>query len=132
MEHLSEQQIATLRAKLEAEAADLRERVANDAEEIVTAVVAEPGDIEDSAAADAQRFRTQSMLTRDRRRLSEVEAALARIDAGSYGVCEETDEPIPYRRLELEPTARFTVEALELLEGEGGVFDPHGNEPIGY
>jgi DnaK suppressor protein len=132
MEHLSEQQIATLRAKLEAEAADLRERVANDAEEIVTAVVAEPGDIEDSAAADAQRFRTQSMLTRDRRRLSEVEAALARIDAGSYGVCEETDEPIPYRRLELEPTARFTVEALELLEGERGVFDPHGNEPIGY
>jgi DnaK suppressor protein len=37
---------------------------------------------------------------------------------GTYGVCEETDEPIPVGRLRLEPTARYTVEAQEDLEAE--------------
>ncbi len=131
MDHLSGQQIALLRAKLEAELGELRDRVAADRVEMVEVVNPDPGDIEDAAAADALRFRNKSLLDRDRARLAELEAALERMDDGSYGICEDTDEPIPFRRLELEPTARFTVEALQMREGEG-VSDPHGNEPVGY
>ena len=133
MDHLSEQQMASLRAKLESDAAALRERIAVDRAEILERVNPDPGDIEDAASEDAMRFRNKSFLDRDRQLLSEVEAALARMGNGSYGVCEDTDEPIPYRRLELEPTARFTVEALEMREIEGGeVADPYGSEPVGY
>ncbi|HET6585401.1 MAG TPA: TraR/DksA C4-type zinc finger protein, partial [Nannocystaceae bacterium] len=53
-----------------------------------------------------------------RERAGEVSAALARMDAGTYGICEETGEPIPFERLRSEPTTRYTVEALELLERE--------------
>ena len=133
MQHLSEEQIATLRAKLEASAADLRQRVAGDRADMLEGVNSgEPGDVEDAAQADHQRFRSKSFLDRDSALLREVEAALERMDSGSYGICEDTDEPIPYRRLELEPTTRFTVAALEQREDEFGEVDPHGSEPIGY
>jgi DnaK suppressor protein len=132
MDHLSAAQIASLRAKLESEATDLRERIAADRVEMVEDVNPDPGDIEDAASADAMRFRTKSLLDRDRARLAEVEAALARIDAGEYGICEDSDDPIPFRRLELEPTTRFTVEALEQRESEAEARDTHGDEPVGY
>ena len=131
MEHLSEPQIALLRNKLEAEATQLRARIIADRADMVEDVSPGPGDIEDAAAADALRFRNKSLLDRDSARLSEVEAALARMDDGSYGICEDTDDEIPFRRLELEPTTRFTVEALEAREAAAGVADPHSNEPIG-
>jgi RNA polymerase-binding transcription factor DksA len=44
-----------------------------------------------------------------RRELQEVEAALARMDAGTYGICERTGQRIPLQRLKLVPTARFVV-----------------------
>ncbi|PRQ03879.1 General stress protein 16O [Enhygromyxa salina] len=132
MDHLSKAQLATLRAKLEAEAAELNRRLTSDAVELSETPTAEPGDIEDAAAEEAARYRSNQLLARDRARLAEVEAALERIDHGSYGICEDSDEEIPYRRLELEPTTRFTVEAQAQHEGAAGVVDTHGNEPIGY
>ena len=133
MEHLSDDQIAILRAKLEAELADLTGRVAVDTEEMVENVNPDPGDVEDAAQADAMRFRNKSMLDRDRARLAEIEAALDRMADGSYGICEDTDEPISYRRLELEPTTRYTVEALEAREREAAEREPPGEEPpVGY
>jgi RNA polymerase-binding transcription factor DksA len=42
--------------------------------------------------------------------LDEVERALAKVDAGTYGLDEFTGEPIPDERLEIRPMARFTVE----------------------
>lgn len=132
MDHLTPTQIATLRAKLEAERERLANRLANDATELAATVTAEPGDIEDHAAEEAGSFTTNSLRERERLQLDEIEAALTRMYEGSYGICEDTDEPIPYRRLELEPTTRFTVAALEQRELEQGVRDPHGDEPIGY
>ena len=58
------------------------------------------------------------LYERYQQRLREVEAALARMDDGTYGICEETGDPIPYGRLLAEPTARYTIEAQELLERE--------------
>lgn len=130
MEHLSEKQIGMLRAKLEAEAAELFDRLNADAQELVENVNPDPGDVEDAASADAMHFRSKSLVDRARARLAEVEAAIDRLEAGTYGVCEDTDEPIPFRRLELEPTTRYTVEAQEAREREAE--RELGEEPVGY
>jgi len=58
------------------------------------------------------------LRTRDRQRklISKIEAALRRIDAGEYGYCEVTGEPISLARLEARPIATMTVEAQERHE----------------
>lgn len=72
---------------------------------------------------EADRARDESevaleLRTRDRYRklLPKIEAALRRIDDGSYGFCEETGEPIGLKRLEARPIAMLSVEAQELRE----------------
>jgi len=132
MDHLSPAQVEQLQAKLRAEASALQASLAGQADALAAAEAPDPRDIEDAAAEEAGSFRAAQLRERERARLAEVEAALARIDDGDYGVCEDTGEDIPFRRLELEPTARLTVEAQEQREGEAGVDDPHANEPVGY
>ena len=83
-------------------------------EELVGEVRDEP----ERAATEARWGVELSLGTHDRKRLAKLQAALERMDAGKYGVCEETGEPIPFARLQSEPTTRYTVEALELLEQE--------------
>jgi len=53
--------------------------------------------------------------------LYEIEAALRRISAGTYGVCEETGSPIPTARLRAIPWTRFSCEVERRLEKQGGV-----------
>lgn len=48
--------------------------------------------------------------------ISKIDDALKRIDAGEYGYCEETGDPIGLRRLEARPVATLTVEAQERRE----------------
>lgn len=50
--------------------------------------------------------------------LYEIDEALKRIDEGTYGICEGSGKPIPKRRLEVFPTARYTVEYQSQLEKE--------------
>ena len=59
-----------------------------------------------------------ALRTRDRERklLSKIDAALRRIDDGTYGYCEETGEPISIRRLEARPIATLSLEAQERHE----------------
>src|SRR5687768_18426899 len=58
------------------------------------------------------------LRTRDRERklLKKIDAALARIEDGSYGFCEETGEPIGIQRLLARPTATLSIEAQERRE----------------
>lgn len=58
------------------------------------------------------------LRTRDRERklLSKIETALRRIDDGSYGYCEDTDEPISLKRLEARPIASLSLDAQERHE----------------
>lgn len=63
---------------------------------------------------------------RDLQRLREIEAALIRIEKGSYGLCEETDEPIEKRRLEKMPWTRLSVYAAEEIERRDGYFKKMG------
>ena len=73
-------------------------------------------DIADRAQAEADR--ALELRTRDRARklISKIDAALQRIADGSYGYCEETNEPIGIRRLEARPIATLSIEAQERHE----------------
>ena len=59
--------------------------------------------------------RTFELRTRDRERklINKIEAALKRIEDGSYGYCEETSEPISLKRLQARPVATLSLEAQE-------------------
>ena len=116
MDHLSAEQIERLRQTLQQERNRL---VAAVAEEERSAVADEEvGDIEDKAAEEHRRSTARLVQGHHSSRRAEVEAALRRMEERTYGICEETDEPIPYARLESLPTTRYTVEALELLEDD--------------
>jgi DnaK suppressor protein len=73
-------------------------------------------DLADRASAETDRaleFRTRD---RERKLLSKIQAALQRIDDGSYGYCEETGDPIGVRRLEARPIATLSLESQERHE----------------
>jgi DnaK suppressor protein len=73
-------------------------------------------DIGDLAAATYSRQVMMELGERERMRLREVEAAFVRLENDTYGICEESDEPIPFTRLEAVPYARYTVAAQSELE----------------
>jgi DnaK suppressor protein len=54
----------------------------------------------------------------ERTKLRLVEEALAKIDEGTYGVCERCEEAIPVKRLDLLPFTRYCVQCQTELEGE--------------
>ena len=68
--------------------------------------------------ASVEADRSLELRTRDRARklISKIEEALARIEDGSYGYCEETNEPIGIKRLEARPIATLSLEAQERHE----------------
>ena len=73
-------------------------------------------DLADRASTEADR--TLELRARDRQRklVAKIDAALARIEDGSYGYCEETGEPIRLARLEARPIATLSLEAQERHE----------------
>lgn len=73
-------------------------------------------DIADRASLETDR--SLELRTRDRARklIAKIDEALARIEDGSYGFCEETSEPISVRRLEARPIATLSLEAQERHE----------------
>lgn len=73
-------------------------------------------DIADRASAETDR--SLELRTRDRARklISKIDEALERIEDGSYGYCEETDEPIGLKRLQARPIATLSLEAQERHE----------------
>jgi DnaK suppressor protein len=56
-----------------------------------------------------ERAQLTAVLDATRRRLTDLDEALARLDLGTYGVCERCGRPIPAERLEARPSARTCV-----------------------
>jgi DnaK suppressor protein len=77
--------------------------------------LAEP-DITDRASLETERAIELRTRDRERKLISKIDAALLRIEDGSYGYCEETDEPIGIKRLEARPIATLSLEAQERHE----------------
>src|SRR6476620_8688570 len=79
-------------------------------------------DLADRASTETDR--ALELRTRDRQRklISKIDAALKRIEDGSYGYCEETGEPISLRRLDARPIATLSIEAQERHERREKVY----------
>ena len=71
------------------------------------------GDQTMAILAEKEFLSTQDRL---RKQLLEIEMALARIETGKYGICEETDEPIEEKRLLAMPWTRLSIEGAEIQE----------------
>ena len=73
-------------------------------------------DIADRASEETDR--ALELRTRDRQRkvVAKIDAALRRIEEGTYGYCEETGEPISLKRLDARPIATLSLEAQERHE----------------
>jgi RNA polymerase-binding transcription factor len=79
-------------------------------------------DLADRASSETDRAIELRARDRQRKLIAKIEAALARIDDGTYGYCEETGEPISLRRLEARPIATLSLEAQERHERRERVY----------
>ena len=73
-------------------------------------------DIADRASSETDRAIELRARDRQRKLIAKIDAALSRIEDGSYGYCEETGEPISLKRLEARPIATLSLEAQERHE----------------
>jgi DnaK suppressor protein len=73
-------------------------------------------DLADRASSETDRAIELRARDRQRKLISKIDAALHRLDDGTYGYCEETGEPIGIKRLEARPIATLSVEAQERHE----------------
>ena len=73
-------------------------------------------DLTDRASLETERAIELRTRDRERKLIAKIDAALRRIEDGSYGYCEETAEPITIKRLEARPIATLSIEAQERHE----------------
>jgi len=79
-------------------------------------------DLADRASSETDRAIELRARDRQRKLIAKIDAAIARIDDGTYGYCEETGEPISLRRLEARPIATLSIEAQERHERRERVY----------
>ena len=79
-------------------------------------------DLADRASSETDRAIELRARDRQRKLIAKIDAALARIDEGTYGFCEETGEPISIKRLEARPIATLSIEAQERHERHERVY----------
>ncbi len=102
------QKLLQWRMELLAESTGTREHLKEES-------LSEP-DFTDRASLETERGIELRTRDRERKLISKIDDALARIDEGRYGYCEETDEPIGLARLEARPIATLSLEAQERHE----------------
>ncbi len=114
-EFMNAQQLEYFRQKLLRWRAELLAESTGTLQNLKEVNLAEP-DITDRATLETDRSLELRTRDRERKLISKIDAALSRIEDGSYGYCEETAEPIGLRRLEARPIATLSLEAQERHE----------------
>jgi len=79
-------------------------------------------DLADRASSETDRAIELRARDRQRKLIAKIDEAIARIEDGTYGYCEETGEPIALKRLEARPIATLTIEAQERHERRERVY----------
>lgn len=104
---ITKAQLEALRRRLEEEGARIRRALQAHA----AAPPPEPEpEMEEAAQRAVERDQQLEIVARERALLAEVERALAKLEAGTYGLSEKTGAPIPYQRLVAVPWARQGVD----------------------
>jgi len=114
-EYMNEKQLDFFRARLSAQKEDLLSNAGETTEHLRedTSIVPDPADRATIEEEHALELRTRD---RERKLLKKISQALAAIDAGEYGYCDETGEPIGLGRLIARPTANLSLEAQQRRE----------------
>jgi RNA polymerase-binding protein DksA len=105
-----------LRARLRESRSQLLRTVVVTEEELATLQGREPGAPVEDAAREAIVGILARLGERERREMEDVDAALARLGAGTYGVCERCGGRIPLSRLRAKPAARHCVTCQAIQE----------------
>jgi DnaK suppressor protein len=98
---------------------DLLNRVRESRQDLHNADDNKGGDEGDQTLRALAESEFLSMHERLRKQLMEIESALARIEKGLYGICEETEETIEADRLLAIPWTRLSIEGAEIRESIG-------------
>jgi DnaK suppressor protein len=112
---LNREETRQLEVRLTAERDTLNRRLRERRETLVGLATRRPDD-SDWASDSADQSLLARLVDRDAKLLIEVERALRKIAAGTYGTCEVTGEPIGFDRLRLRPWTRHSMAAKEQLE----------------
>ena len=118
---MSERQRDYFRAKL----LHWKEDILRESRETLAALQMENenhSDIADRASSETDRSIELRARDRQRKLIAKIDAALSRIDDGTYGYCEETGEPISLKRLDARPIATLSIEAQERHERRERVY----------
>lgn len=114
---MTPQQIELLKQRLLDERQKILEKGASHFE-VAVGLESSLADEMDQAARDQELGMLLRLADNERQLVLEIDAALARVEDGSYGLCEGSGEPIGFRRLETRPWARYSVGYKEQLERE--------------
>jgi DnaK suppressor protein len=114
---LDQEQLGRLRTRLQEERDTLTRRLKERRETLLGLATRQPDD-SDWASDSADQSLLARLMDRDTKLLVEVERALRKLDAGRYGLCELTGEPIGFERLWARPWSRHSLVAKERLERE--------------
>jgi DnaK suppressor protein len=120
-EYMNEKQLDFFRARLAALKDDLLSNAGETTEHLRedTSIVPDPADRATIEEEHALELRTRD---RERKLLKKISQSLARIEAGDYGYCDETGEPIGLGRLLARPTATLSLEAQQRREMKQKMF----------
>ncbi|MFZ4651598.1 MAG: RNA polymerase-binding protein DksA [Rubrivivax sp.] len=120
-EYMNDKQLDFFRARLLSQKEDLLSNAGETTEHLRedTSIVPDPADRATIEEEHALELRTRD---RERKLLKKITQALARLDAGDYGFCDETGEPIGLLRLLARPTATLSLEAQQRREMKQKMF----------
>jgi DnaK suppressor protein len=120
-EYMNDKQLDFFRARLQALKDDLLSNAGETTEHLRedTSIVPDPADRATIEEEHALELRTRD---RERKLLKKISQSLARIEAGDYGYCDETGEPIGLGRLLARPTATLSLEAQQRREMKQKMF----------
>lgn len=113
-DYMNEEQLEFFRDLLSQQAKEVRESLANAREQLAT-FENEPDEL-DKASIEEERRMALRFLDRQTKLLPKIDQSLKRIEAGEFGFCEVTGEPIGIRRLLLRPTATLCAEEKQRQE----------------
>lgn len=113
---LTKKQLKELKEKLDAEQARIRRHLAELKGEANSDSDALLGDSADVASAEASQAAIAKLGDREKKLLKLITHALKKMEEGEYGICEYSGEDIPFKRLQISPWAKYTVEAKEEIE----------------
>jgi DnaK suppressor protein len=120
-EFMNSRQRAYFRSKLTAWKSDILREARETLDHLAEESANHP-DLADRASSETDRAIELRARDRQRKLISKIDAALQRLDDGTYGYCEETGEPISLKRLEARPIATLSVEAQERHEKREKVY----------